>query len=208
MRARPDPLGIALPPAVAGPGFLRDGTELWIRPYHEVDRELVARFVRGLHPEALELRFFSAVRPSVAEEEIVAPSEPSDRLCLLALGESTDRVSLIGVGEYARVTGRSPLAEVAFLVTEEFRGEGVASLLLARLARAARAFGIRRFVARIRSGNTEMLEVFRATGLPYSEERVEDEVDVVVPVDGLGGPRARPVPRRSRRAPRGVPAAA
>jgi GNAT superfamily N-acetyltransferase len=178
---------LRLPIAVAGPAFLRDGTEVWVRPVRSGDRELVHEFVNELSLDALALRFFAAVRPSVAEEEVFAPDSADDRLCLLVLGERSGRVTILGIGEYARMNSGSTLAEVAFLVAERFRRRGIASLLLARLARAAGASRIVRFVAHIRAGNPEALEVFRASGLPYTLQQLEDGVDVVVRIAGNEG---------------------
>jgi acetyltransferase len=192
-----------LPPAVAGPAFLRDGTEVWVRPAQSSDRDLVLDLLERESPDALKQRYFSALRPGRAGEELLAPSVPEDRLCLLVLGDRSDRVVVLGVGEYARLGPGSSVAEVAFLVGAPYRGRGIATLLLARLARAALAFGIRRFEARIRAENPEMLEVFRGSGLPFTEETGEDEVDVLIPLapdagaSGAGfagdrGPVARP----------------
>ncbi len=183
MLARTLPGLPALPPGVAGPGFLQDGVEVWVRPVQSADRDLLAEFVRGVPADVLEAHRLSALGPPVAGEGAVARSPPEERLGLVALGERAGEVRVVGVGEYVRSAERSPLAEVRFLVTEPYRGRGVASLLLARLARAAAAFGIERFLARMRGGEPEMLEVFRATGLPFAEERIEEEVDVVVPVE-------------------------
>jgi len=172
----------SLPPAVAGPAFLCDGTEVWVRPVQTSDGELVRDFLDQESPESLEMRAFLASRPALAHEAIVRPSLPDDRLCLLVLGDRSDRVTVLGVGEYARTGEGSTVAEVAFLVAGSFRGRGIATLLLARLARAARAFGIVRFEARVRAENPELLEVFRGSGLPFSEEAAEGEIDVLIPL--------------------------
>jgi len=176
-----------LPPSVAGPAFLRDGTEVWIRPVQADDRELVHAFVNGLSMETLALRYFAAVRPSVAEEEIIATSSASDRLCLLVLGENGGATTILGVGEYARTGPGSTLAELGLLVTESYRGRGVASLLLTHLEHAARAFRILRFVACIRAGNSEALELFSRDGLQHTAQRLEDETDVVFPIGASDG---------------------
>jgi RimJ/RimL family protein N-acetyltransferase len=169
----------ALPPAVAGPAFLSDGTEVWVRPVQASDRDIVLDL---LEREAPEPRHFVTARPTLAQEEILAPSSPDDRLCLLVLGDRPDRVAVLGMGEYARTRTGSPVAEVAFLVGGPFRDQGIATLLLARLARAALAFGIQRFEARVRAENPEMLEVFRGTGVPFTEESAEGEVDLLIPL--------------------------
>jgi RimJ/RimL family protein N-acetyltransferase len=197
---RPD---VSLPPAIAGTAFLRDGTEVWIRPVQEQDRALVREFLRREPEESLALRYFAAVRADRAEAEIVAPTSPDERLCLVALGNRAGEVAVLGVGEYART--RPATAEIAFLVGEPYRGLGIATLLLARLARAARAFGILSFEARVVEDNPGMLEVFRGSGLPFTERGAEGEVDVLIPLvpevgrtDGPENP-AGPVP--SRRSP-------
>lgn len=178
-----------LPPAVAGPAFLPDGTEVWVRPVQAADRELVREFLEQESPGSLEVRYFSAIRPVLAQEEIGQPSLPSDRLCLLVLGDRADRVAILGIGQYARTGPGSPLAEVVFVVAAPFRGRGIATLALARLARAARAFGILRFEARVRAENPELLEVFGGHGRPLHETTDEGEVDVQIPL----GPEAGPV---------------
>jgi len=177
-----------LPPAVAGPAFLRDGTEVWVRPVRPTDDDLVRGFVEEESPESLERRYFSAIRPARVEEAIVRASRPEDRLCLLVLGERAERLAVLGVGEYARSPDDASVAEVAFLVAEAFRGRGIATLLLARLARAARGYGIVRFEARVLPENPEMLEVFRGSGLAVEEASSDGEVDVSIPL----GPVATP----------------
>lgn len=199
-------LDAGLPPAVAGPAFLRDGTEVWVRPVQPSDRDLVLDLLERESPEALEQRLFSTIRLGRPEEESPALATPEDRLCLLVLGDRSDRVAVLGIGEYARLGPAHPVAEVAFLVGGPYRGRGIATLLLARLARAALAFGIRRFEARIRAEHPEMLEVFRGSGLPFTEETSENEVDVLIPLApdagasgaGFAGARGRvagPAPR-------------
>lgn len=183
---RPD---ASLPLAVSGPAFLRDGSEVWVRPVREEDRALVHEFLRHEPEESLALRYFAAIRAELAEAAIVAPSSPDERLCLAALESRAEDVTVLGVGEYART--RPGAAEVAFLVAARYRERGVATLLLARLARAARAFGILRFEARVDEDNPAMLEVFRAGDLPSVERAGPGEVDVTIPLVPEFGARRR-----------------
>jgi GNAT superfamily N-acetyltransferase len=171
-----------LPPAVAGAAFLRDGTEVWVRPALPSDYDLIFDLLERESPTALEQRYFRAIRPEAEEGGTPAVSKPGDRLCLLVLGDRTARLAVLGLGEYLRLGTDAQAAEVSFLVAAPFRGRGIASLLLARLARAARAFGVVRFEARVLSDNSEMLEVFRGSGLPFTERTAPGEVDVVIPL--------------------------
>ena len=168
-----------LPPAVEGPAFLSDGTQVWVRPVLATDRGLVGEFVERESLQAIEARYFPGIRFAGTPEAIASPG---DRLCLLVLGDRADQVIVLGVGEYARNRTAPDLAEVGFLVAGTHHGHGIASLLLARLARAARGFGILRFDARVRDENPSMLEVFRESGLPYAEEQADGEVHVLIPL--------------------------
>lgn len=183
---RPD---ASLPPAISGPAFLPDGSEVWVRPVRAEDRALVHQFLRLEPEEALARRYFAAVRAELAEAAIVAASTPDERLCLLALEKRAEDVTVLGVGEYARTAPGA--AEVAFLVAGRYRGRGLATLLLARLARAARAFGILRFEARVGEDNPAMLDVFRASGLPFTERAGPGEVEVRIPLVPEFGARRR-----------------
>ena len=178
-----------LPPAVAGPAFLRDGTEVWVRSLQPEDRSLIDEFLAHASEEALTLRGFASLRPAVTGAEAVARSSPQDRLCLLVLGDRSDRITVLGTGEYVRLAPGATVAEVGILVDEPYQGLGIATLLLARLARAALGFGILRFEARVGTENPEMLEVFRGSGQRCSEGSSEGEVDLLIPLSPQAGER-------------------
>lgn len=200
MAQRAPSADVWLPPAVTGAAFLRDGTEVWVRPVQPSDRDLVLDLLERESPESLDPRYFAALRRGLAEGEFVAPP-PGEGLCLLVLGDRSARVAVLGLGEYVRTRPSSPVADVAFLVAGPFRGRGIATLLLARLARAARGFGILRFEARVREETPELLEVFRGSGLPFTEAPGEGEVDVVIPLSpdlGASGAAASEAAGRTR----------
>ena len=173
---RSDP---TLPPAVAGPAFLRDGTEVWVRPVQPSDRDLILDL---LERHAPEVRAAKGIHPTLSLEELLSPATPDDRLALLVLGDQTDRIAVLGLGEYLRPQPAASVAEVAFLIAAPFRDQGIATLLLARLARAALTFGILRFEARVGAENSEMLEVFRLSGLPPAEATTPGELEVLIPL--------------------------
>jgi len=159
-----------LPTGVEGPVTLRDGTAVFVRAAQPWDAAAVAAFAAGLSPDALELRFFSAARPEAVSHEALLEGAVGDRLSLLALHEKPIGMEVVGHGEYVRTAPHRASAEVAFLVADRFRHRGLATVLLHRLARAARLFGIREFEAEVLPENADMLDVFRRSGFP---ERVE-----------------------------------
>ncbi len=66
---------------------------------------------------------------------------------------------IVAVGRYF-LDEQTQFAEVAFVVHEEFRGLGIASHLLRRLAQIAREKGFAGVTAQVLGQNTQMLRVF------------------------------------------------
>jgi RimJ/RimL family protein N-acetyltransferase len=79
---------------------------------------------------------------------------------------------LIAGGRYAVVPSARPrVAELAFLTGKDYRGRGIASLLLRHLAEFARNAGLSVFEADVLADNEAMLNVFRRSGLPLTQHR-------------------------------------
>jgi GNAT superfamily N-acetyltransferase len=163
-----------LPVAHHDTGRLRDGTLVRIRAVGLEDQDSVRAFVRNLSREALDLRFFGAVRPEMAASEILAPAGSTGRVSLVLEAIDGSPGSILAHGEYIRHPTDARRAEVAFLVADDRRGQGAATLLLHDLAHRARGEGIVRFDAVTRVGNGAMLEVFLGSGFPCSLTARED----------------------------------
>ncbi|HTS32332.1 MAG TPA: GNAT family N-acetyltransferase [Thermoplasmata archaeon] len=164
MQSTPRTIVHLLPTGVEGTAALRNGSEVLVRAAQPRDRELVEVFAQGLSRDALRLRFFTVTRPESVPGEVLTPGTVGDRLSLLIFRQDGPDLHIIGHGEYVRVGPGSPTAEIAFLVADGYRHLGVATLLLRRLARAARVFGIREFLAEVLPENPDMIEVFRSSG--------------------------------------------
>ncbi len=78
---------------------------------------------------------------------------------------------LIAVGRYDRLDDPR-VAEVAFVVADTYQHQGLATMLLHRLADAARSIGITRFTAEVLAENRAMLSVFHGAGFP-TESKTE-----------------------------------
>ena len=155
------------PPAPADV-LMSDGTIAVIRPMTPADLPQVAELHRDVSDEASRLRFFSAGRgPALAYVEYLRSS--SRTVALVA--ESGDRVVALGTGE---PVGQD-VEEVAFLVDEQHRGQGLGSLLLEHLAADARDRGVVRLVADVLVDNHLMLQVFLDAGFDVTN-RSEDGV--------------------------------
>lgn len=192
----------ALPPAVAGPAFLPDGTEVWVRPVQEQDRELLTEFAQQDAPARSGLRpAVDASIPPTVEDGLPSLGAPS-RCCLLVLGETAGRITLLGIGEYARLRRDPTVAQVTVRVAGTYRGRGIASLLLARLSRAALTSRIRSFEALPQGSDPELLEVFRGETVPFAAASREPEGPWVIPLAPKESPdedEASASPRPGRR---------
>lgn len=152
--------------------LLADGRPAAIRPIVPADSGRIRTLHASLSDQAVYFRFFTFHRTlSEAELEHFAGVDYLDRLALVAFVDG----ELVGVARYDRPPGRDE-AEVAFTVSDGQQGRGLGTILLEHLASAARARGIRRFVADTLYDNSRMLGVFRGAGFA---ERSTFEAGVV-----------------------------
>ena len=156
---------------------LRDGSTIHVRPIRPDDRERLLAFFRSLSPDALTLRFFS---PAVNLELLATQETDVDYVQsfgLIATIGTDERV--VGHGLYAS-TGPER-AEVAFAVDQQYRGRGLATILLGQLAEVAADNGIRQFEAEVLPENRDMLTVFRRAGFPIEVRAGYNQVQVTFP---------------------------
>jgi RimJ/RimL family protein N-acetyltransferase len=147
---------------------LRDGRPALIRAARADDLGRLERAFAQLGRETIYTRFFShrrglpdAVRADIANDDFGRRAD-----LLVTVGEGDDEV-VIGSGLYV-IDPRAdpPSAEVAFIVAEDYQGQGLASALLVALVGIARRRGLRRFTAEVLAHNAPMLAVFKRCGLP------------------------------------------
>ncbi len=140
--------------------LLADGSIGVLRPIAAADRDDVIRLHDDLSNDDVRLRFFSVSRSSVTQYVEHVMTSCVDGL-VLALG-LWQRDRLVGVATAEIFDMES--AEIAFVVSEEVHGLGIATLLLEHLAAAARVAGIPRFTAEVLADNAPMLQVMRDAG--------------------------------------------
>jgi acetyl coenzyme A synthetase (ADP forming)-like protein len=147
--------------------ILRDGTTLRLRAPAKADTGELVGFVSRLSEQSLYYRFHGF--PSVGEKLVQPFLEPDWHERGHLVGELGGRV--IALASYVRL--RDPaVAEVAFLVADDFQRRGIGTRLLEQLAARAAAVGIERFVAEVLPENKQMLRVFEAVGFE-STRRLE-----------------------------------
>ena len=148
----------------------KGGLHVTIRALRDEDREKVAAAVRGLDPESIYLRLFSHRRELTdAALDRLMRFDPASEVVLLATVGAAAGERVIGSARY--VAAKPGVAEVAFMVEEDFHGRGIASLLLRHLARVARVQGIETFEADVLAENKAMQAVFARSGWKVQSQR-------------------------------------
>lgn len=158
---------------------LRNGMEVCIRALHPDDGERMAEAFRNLEPESVYTRFFSFKDGlSEADYRLIREMDFDNRVALIVTHRVDGREVVIASSSYARCG--ADVAEVAFIVEEDFHGLGIARRLLAHLGRIARERGISRFIAEVLVANAPMLKVFSAVGWPIQKRTADGTVHVTL----------------------------
>ena len=158
--------------AVPPPMRVLDGGLLLrlIRPDDEP--RLVALYGRLSRHTAYQ-RFFAAMQRLPPDwAHFLANVDYRTRLALVV--ERPDADELVAVARY-EPSGTEGIAEVAFVVQDDWQGRGLGRLLLAELIAAAQTRGIRRFRAYVLADNYRMLRLL-ARHTRVVERRIEGGV--------------------------------
>jgi acyl-CoA synthetase (NDP forming)/RimJ/RimL family protein N-acetyltransferase len=165
----------------AGPStyaLLADGSTVEIRPAADLDAAAVREMHANLSPDNAYFRFFN-LSPRAPEREARRVCRPEDgqHVALLALLSG----KLVGVATY-EPTDRPGRAEIAFAVSDDMHGRGIATLLLEHLVSAARQRNLTAFEAETLPDNYAMQRVFADAGLPVERKFDEGVVRLTFPL--------------------------
>jgi acetyltransferase len=153
------------PPAAGEPVFLRDGTQLVLRPIHPGDVDALQRGFSHLSAEEVRLRFLHAMRE--------LPAELAERLCrldaeheiALVLVDPPDIAPLeIHAVARAYIDPVTATAEFALVVQKRYTGQGLGVELMRRLMRQCRQRGVHEMWGDVLAENHAMLQLCDALG--------------------------------------------
>jgi RimJ/RimL family protein N-acetyltransferase len=147
--------------------------DILIRPIRSSDERRLQDFFYSHSEETVRFRYGYAAR-SMSHERARSLVELNyqSRLALVALAGEPGAECIIAVGRY-ELDEATNLAEVAFVVHEEYRGLGIAAELLRLLADEAKRVGIAGFTAQVLAENKPMMRVFQKVLGPSTQEQWE-----------------------------------
>lgn len=158
---------------------LRDGSTVHVRMIQPSDESAVLKLFQSLSEESRYQRFFCPVKDSALAVEVHREVTLNGTFALIALHGEEERI--VGHAFYAELD--QTRAEVAFTIAKEFRGLGLATILLYQLANIAVANGIEVFEAEVMGSNQMMLNVFRDSGFPLEVKAMMGQLHVTLHIN-------------------------
>jgi protein lysine acetyltransferase len=146
------------------PVTLRDGTAAGLRPVYPGDQYALVRGEPLLSVKTRYQRFLAAVHMTPALARYLAEVDYLDHFAWAAV-DSTDVA--VGGASYVRSASDRALADISFLIEDEFQGRGLGTLLMGAIAIAARRNGIARFCADVLAENAPMRAILAHAGIKW-----------------------------------------
>ncbi len=173
---------------------LKDGTDLFIRPLRMTDEPALRDTFYSLSEESVYHRFFRHV-PTMPHARLQAfmRTDYERTLALVATPENAEDQPILAVARYD-LDRRTNLAEVAFVVRDEWQGKGIGTQLFGAITAAAREQGIAGFTATVLADNVGMLRVFHRAGHPIESKLVGGTYELTIMFEGAPIPVADPKP--------------
>jgi len=141
--------------------ILRDGSTVMIRPLAAGDEAAITSWFAGLGGETRYARFFAWLeRLDDRTQSELARVDHFDHEAIAAVAPDG---TTVGIARYIR-TGEARAAEVAVAVADDWRGQGIARMLLERVATSARAVGIERLTAICLATNHTVIRLLSRLG--------------------------------------------
>ena len=149
---------------VSVPVTLRDGTTAGLRPIYPGDQYELVTGERLFSVKTRYQRFLGAVHMTPALARYLAEVDYVDHFAWVAV-DSADVP--MGGASYVRSASDRALADISFLIEDEFQGRGLGTLLMGALAIAARRNGIARFCADVLAENAPMRAILAHAGIKW-----------------------------------------
>ena len=167
------------------PVTLRDGTAAGLRPSYPGDQHELVKGEPLFSANTRYQRFLGVADITPALARYLAKVNYVDHLTWVAV-DSADVP--VGGATYVRSASDRALADISFLIEDEFQGRGLGTLLMGAIAIAARRNGISRFCADVLAENAPMRAILDHAGIRW--ERAQAGVvhgHVAVPDPGKFG---------------------
>jgi len=141
------------------------GTRVRIRPVRASDMETLQDMFYRLSDESTYQRFMQFKKSHPNEEMLdLVNLDYSSNMALVVCDENAPVTEFVAMARYD-VDPATGLADIAFVVRDDWQGKGVGTELMRRMCEIGKARGLKGFTANVLTTNGRMLGVFNKSGL-------------------------------------------
>ncbi len=160
----------AYPWEEAGHETLPGGERVLVRPARVTDEEALQDLFYRLSDDSTYRRFmaFKSYHPHSEMQKLV-DSDYEHNMALLVTVRGEGGEKILAMARYD-VDPATRLADIAFVVRDEWQGKGMGTLLMRRMSEIGRARGLAGFTADVLATNKPMMTVFHKSGLGMRSE--------------------------------------
>ena len=150
---------------------LRDGTEIFFRPVKPTDDSALSDMLYSLSPDSVKRRYFTHTRTfPLKDVQKLTNIDYEQNLAIVGVVPGPEgEEEIVAIAQYF-VDPKTMVAEVAFIVQDEWQDKGMGSLLLEYLTKIAKDRGVKSFYATVLPINKAMLAIFYNSGYKINTE--------------------------------------
>lgn len=171
------------PPEFNSTYVLKDGTQLNFRPMHPTDEPKLTELFHALSKETMYYRFMSQMKfvQKKVIQNFVFINHRTD-VAIVATVPEAHGEDVIAIGRYY-LDETSNMAEIAFVVRDEWQNRGIGSALFRHLTLIARRNGIGGFTAEVLKSNRAMIRVINKSNLDVTSKPASDVFSFRIKLD-------------------------
>lgn len=159
--------------------LLQSGEKVLVRPVRLTDEEELKDLFYRLSDQSTYQRFMG-FKKSHPHEEMQALVDLDDErsMALVVCAPGPEREAIVAMSRYD-VDPATNLAEIAFVVLDEWQRKGLGTLLMRRMSEIAKSSGLEGFTAYVLADNKPMMMVFHNSGLRLAVKRIDGTYELV-----------------------------
>ena len=162
---------------------LRDGTEIFFRPIKPTDEAEMSKMLYSLSEDSVKKRYFTHTKkfPHRDVQKLTNVDYDNDLTICGVVPQSGGDDEIVAIAQYF-IDPKTQVAEVAFIVQDEWQDKGMGSLLLNYITKIAAKRGVKKFYATVVPENKAMLNIFYNSGYSINTEFNGDAYNITYDV--------------------------
>jgi len=149
---------------------LRDGTEIFFRPIKPSDEPSLSEMLYSLSEQSVKRRYMSRTKAFPhSDVQRLTNIDYNKDLAIVGVVPGVSGEEIVAIGQYF-LEPKTQVAEIAFIVQDEWQQKGMGTLLLEYLTQIAKQRDVKSFYASVLPNNKPMLAIFYNSGYKVNTE--------------------------------------